>query len=99
VDSQKTSEELRPAPEIVGQILSYFVRNPRAADTLEGVVRWRLLENEVHRSFKETEIALKWLVEQGFLETVATGQYSQIFRLNATRCADATRFLAEARDH
>ena len=39
---------------IAKEILSYFLRNPQAADNLEGVARWRLLEQTVHRSVEET---------------------------------------------
>ena len=36
-----------PEPAKARAVLSYFFRHRRAADTLEGVVRWRLLEEQV----------------------------------------------------
>jgi hypothetical protein len=98
VDAPKPSEESKPRWEIVEQVLSYFLRNPKAIDTLEGVVRWRLLEEEVHRSFRQTELALHWLVAQGFVETLATRHSNEVFRLNATRREDAARLIAEAHE-
>ena len=92
------SEDSEPELEIVKQILNYFVRNPKAADTLEGIARWRLLEEQVHRSFQQTESALTWLVAKGFLEEVETGGASQIFRLAAQHQAEAARFLAEGHE-
>src|SRR5262245_38815654 len=79
--------------EIVKQILSYFLRNRNAADTLEGITRWRLLEEQIHRSLQETEIALVWLVEQRFLHEVKTVGTAPIFTLNPERQADALSFL------
>jgi hypothetical protein len=57
------------APKQAKEVLSYFLRNPQAADTLEGVARWRLLDEPVHRSVEEINQALEWLVAQGFLVT------------------------------
>jgi len=69
--------------DIATEILAYFARNPKAVDNLEGIVRWRLLEQVVHRTLDETREALDWLVHQGaLLETAAPG-YGPVFRLNA----------------
>ena len=97
-DSPLLPEDSEPELEIVKQILNYFVRNPKAADTLEGIARWRLLEEQVHRSFQQTESALTWLVAQGFLEEVETVGSSQIFRLAPQHQTEAARFLAEGRE-
>jgi hypothetical protein len=79
--------------DLVKQVLSYFVRNPDAADNLEGITRWRLLEEQIHRSLQETQVALTWLVEQGFLGEVKTPGATPIFRLNPERRADAISFV------
>jgi hypothetical protein len=75
-------------------ILSYFVRNPRAADSIEGVVRWRLLEEVVHRTTEETQRALDWLVAEGFLVESTSAGSGPIFHLNPERLGDAERFLS-----
>jgi hypothetical protein len=36
---------------VTKQIVSYFLRNPNAADTLEGIARWRLLEERIHQKY------------------------------------------------
>ncbi len=79
--------------EVAREILSYFLRNPRAVDSFEGVARWRLLDERIHRSLEETKQALWWLVTQGFLVEESTPLAGQIFRLNQKKRADATRFL------
>jgi hypothetical protein len=83
---------------VIKQVLGYFVRNPKTADTLEGIARWRLLEERVQKSLLQTEAAIDWLVEQGYLEEVmATGSKETIFRLNPERRSDAVRFLAKSK--
>jgi len=86
---------LRPEQEfdLVKQILSYFLRNPNAADSLEGITRWRLLEEQIHRNLQETEVALAWLVDEGFLDEIRNQGTTPIFRLNADRRADVPSFL------
>jgi hypothetical protein len=78
-------------------ILKYFMRNRQAADTYEGIVRWRLREETIHQVTEETQDALGWLVARGFLreERIALGP--SLFRLNPEKHAEAQAFLeAEA---
>jgi hypothetical protein len=75
------------------EILSYFIRNPRAADTLEGMVRWRLLSEVVHRKIDETRKALDWLVEQGLLLETRSPGVGPIFSLNPEKVPEAQRLL------
>jgi hypothetical protein len=94
VDSSLPPDDAGVELEIVKQILNYFLRNSKAADTLEGIARWRLLEEQVHRSFQQTESALAWLVKQGFLEEAETVGSSRIFRLAPQGREKVARFLA-----
>jgi hypothetical protein len=75
------------------EILSYFLRNPSAVDSLEGVARWRLLEEAIHRTVTETEGALKWLVEEGYLIEVEESHSRQVFRLNPEKATEAEALL------
>jgi hypothetical protein len=83
-----------PQHEIVKQILSYFVRHPRAVDSLAGVARWRLLEEQIYRSVQQTEAALEWLVAKGYLQDVRQAGTDRLYKLNLERRAEAVRFLA-----
>ena len=53
--------------EVVRDVLRYFVRNPEAADTIEGVARWRLLDQKIHDNLREVTRAIAWLVANGLL--------------------------------
>ena len=75
------------------EILRYFLRNPQAADSFEGVARWRLIEEVVQRRVEGTHQALSWLVRHGFLREVSTAGTGAIFSLNPERQAEAERFL------
>jgi len=91
--------ELMRRAEPARRILNYFMRNPQAADTYEGIVRWRLREELIHQITGETQDALGWLVSRGFLceESVAPGL--PLFRLNPDKSGEAQAFLqAEAEE-
>lgn len=90
--------DLQRMPAPIRQILSYFVRNPGAADSLEGIARWRLLEESIHRSVEETERALRWLTKEGYLVTIARSGTNRLFQLNAARQSDAELLLAGSGD-
>ena len=81
--------------ELAKQVLDYFLRNPHAADTLEGVARWRLLDETIHQAVEAIDRALEGLVSQGYLQQTATGCAGRIFCLNEGKRVEAERFLAE----
>lgn len=82
-------------PKVVTQILHYFRNNPEATDTLEGIARWRLLEEQIQRSLQETQQALEWLVAKGFLLEESRVSSGKLYRLNLDRAADISSFLAQ----
>ena len=84
--------------EIVKKILRYFLRNPQAADNLEGVARWRLLEENVHQTLVETQSALERLVAEGYLQIVSVPGSELIYVLNTTRHREAAEFAGTAGD-
>lgn len=88
------SADPEPSWDAVRDILSYFLRNPQAVDSVVGVSRWRVMEEQVHRSLEQTHTALAWLVSEGYLEDLGTASTGRIVRLNAERQAVAARFLA-----
>jgi hypothetical protein len=82
-----------PTSELAKEILSYFLRNPQAADSLEGVTRWRLLEERVHRELEDTDVALGWLVHHGFLVKASSLWTEAVYRLNESNRGDAEQFV------
>ncbi len=83
-------------PETARDVLSYFLRHPEAADSLEGVARWRLLEEALHRNLAQVERAVRWLVDEGFLLRDERAGTSVLFRLNLSRRDDARRLLGRS---
>lgn len=80
--------------EIARDILNYFLRNPQAADDLEGLARWRLLRETIHRSIEETDHAVEWLVAQGFLVKLSAPGSKAIFSLNFQNLGQAESFVS-----
>lgn len=81
--------------DVTRDILSYFLRNPHTADDLEGIARWRLMSETIRRSVEDTNKALEWLAEQGFLMRDATAGVGPIFRLNQVNRVRAEAFLTQ----
>jgi hypothetical protein len=65
--------------------MCYLLDNTAAADTLEGIARWRLTQQRIDRTVDETTAALELLVTRGFVEEVHTGVGPALFRLSAAR--------------
>jgi hypothetical protein len=82
-------------PKMVREVLEYFLRHPQAADTLEGVARWRLQAETIERTVGETDEALRWLVQQGFLCEHRKPGSAPIFALDGSRKSQAERLLSE----
>jgi len=84
----------RTVEDIAKDVLAYFLRNPQGADDLEGVARWRLLSQDVHRDVEDTSRALDWLVQRGYLDRVSRTGSAAIFHLRSGQRAEAEAFLA-----
>jgi hypothetical protein len=85
----------RHTDEIAEDVLSYFLRNPQAADNLEGIARWRLLSEAIHRTVEQTSQVLEWLVSQGILSKLTAAGSEPVYCLNRGRIADAEALLAK----
>jgi len=82
--------------DVTRAVLSYFLRHPRAADTLEGITRWRLMEEAVLRATQETDSALAWLVSAGFLRRTAVAGGAPVYSLAEERREEAERLFSGA---
>ena len=90
------SAEEENITEIAAQIMAHMLRNPDAVDSLEGLSRFRLLEERIQQSVADTEEALRWLVRMGWVLEEGTGQGARSYRLNPARAKDAIK-LGEKR--
>jgi hypothetical protein len=62
-------------------------------DNLEGLARWRLLDERIHRGLERVSRAVAWLVSRGVLLQEEAGTSSAVFRLNTARRADVDKLL------
>ena len=74
------------------------MRNPHAADTLEGIARWRLLEGVVDHMVEDTRQAIEWLIARGFLEVRSTAHSPPIYSLNHETAAQVRALLRRGLD-
>lgn len=82
--------------DVAREILSYFLRNPEAADSFDGIARWRLLEDIARRSIAATEEALAWLINEGYLRQQPLPGGKSLFRLNSEMREEAEQFVAKS---
>lgn len=90
----RVAEPTRRDEQVMRDILGYFVRNPQAADTLDGIVRFRVMDELLHRGVPETEEALERLVAGGLLRRENAPGTSALYRLDRDHVDDARRALA-----
>jgi hypothetical protein len=89
------SEPLQP--RLAKDVLRYYLTHPTAVDTCEGLARWRLLEEYVERTTRETEEALAWLVGHGFLDEITRPGGRTVFYMRPDRRFEAERFVESER--
>lgn len=85
-------EGQRADPAVIKEVLRYFIQHPHAADDLEGITRWRLVEHQIRQRVEETRRALAWLVDRHYLQRDVRGGPVPIFTLNPDK-VDAARAL------
>jgi hypothetical protein len=70
--------------DVAKEILGYFLHHPGAADSVEGIAQWRLQAERIERTVRETQDAVRWLVDNGYLEEVRTAS-EPVFMLKRDR--------------
>lgn len=78
---------------IARDILRYFLRNSQAADDLEGIVRFRMMDEQIHRNVSEARRTLNWLVSNELLLQEQAGTPNAIYRLNLAKRDAVESFL------
>ncbi|MGH9382804.1 MAG: hypothetical protein ACRD2N_00710 [Vicinamibacterales bacterium] len=84
----------RAQRELAIEIMSYFLRNPNAADDLHGIAGFRLLDEAIYRHVAHVSDALEWLVSVGWLIKMESTSSDPIFSLNAAARREAEEFVA-----
>lgn len=80
-------------PKISQQILAYLVEHPQAQDTLEGILHWWILEQELKNWRREVEAALAELVAQGLVLERPAGDGRAHYRINRRKTAQVRALL------
>ena len=70
---------------IARDILAYLIEHPESQDTLEGIMQWWLLEQEIKRWIDQVQAAIAELVASGFV-LERRGKDGRIhYRINRSR--------------
>ena len=80
---------------VARDILRYFLRNPEAVDSMTEIARWRLMQETVRRCVEDTQAALNWLIEEGYMREETRAGTERLFLLNPERRADAESFVED----
>lgn len=72
---EKDSEMRKQRVE--GLILTYLARNPTAEDTVDGILEWWLVNEEIRYRLQEAEAALAELTDRGVI-TRTVGEDSRV---------------------
>ena len=80
-------------PGRVKEVLSFFVRHPRCADSVEGVTRWRVRQEALRFTIEEVREALAWLAGRGVLLHEDVPGVPTLFRLNQAKTREAKQLL------
>ena len=85
---QQTNTDVEQAREI----LQYFMQHPQASDDLEGIARWRLLQQHVCRQVEQVQRALELLVQLELLRRYDTPASGKRYSLNPEKLNESERF-------
>ena len=71
--------------QIGNEILAYLVENPKAQDTLEGIVEWWLLERQIKFQTARVKEALSALIARGLILEKKGPDFQNHYRINQSK--------------
>lgn len=74
--------------EITNEIMTYLANHPNAADTLDGVAKWWLLDRADKLQLGQVKQALDELVAKGLVAAQKGGDSKIVYRVNRSRLED-----------
>lgn len=77
-------------------VLSYLLEHPKADDTVEGIVEWWLLKQEVQRRMAMVKEVLKELVHKGFVVETPRKDGRLHYRLNPGKRKEVQQLIASS---
>ena len=81
--------------DVAREILRFYLRNPEAADSVEGLARWRLLDERIYSTLDKVSRAVSWLVSQELLVKEPTSPCTSVFRLNESERKKSEGFVQQ----
>ncbi|HWP43514.1 MAG TPA: hypothetical protein VNO14_09790 [Blastocatellia bacterium] len=91
----KLSSRTAEPADIAKEILAYLASHPDAQDTMEGIVEWWLLEQEIRRSTALVNAALAELVSQGLVLERLGRDGRTHYRINRKKAARIRALLGK----
>lgn len=89
------SKIINPTTKLIEHdLLSYLLEHPRANDTVEGIVEWWLLKQEVQRRTAMVKEVLRDLVQKGFVIETPKKDGRLHYRLNPSKRKEVQRAVA-----
>lgn len=82
--------------KITHEILAYLVEHPEAQDTLEGIVGWWLLEQEIKRQTVKVKKALAELVAKGLVLERQGKDSRTFYRINKRKRKEIQSLLQKS---
>ena len=93
----KRSPPIIEPSEIAQDILAYLVEHPGAQDTVQGIVQWWLLEQEIQRRTAQVQAALAELVARGLVLERQGKDGRTRYRINRRRSAQIRELLNDGK--
>lgn len=84
--------------EVALKILNYLAENPKAADTVDGILQWWLLDRAIIEEEERVGQALNRLVERNLIVTVQAPDSRRHYQLNAERIEETRELIQEAKN-
>jgi len=85
--------------EVALKILRYLDHNPKAADTVEGILEWWLPKQSMYEEKRVVEQALDRMVSRSFLLAMQSSDARKHYRLNTDCIDEIRRLIRNAEDH
>ncbi|MCP4368359.1 MAG: hypothetical protein GY797_09665 [Deltaproteobacteria bacterium] len=91
----KSDESSTKKPQIAYEILAYLVEYPEAQDTLEGIVEWWLLEQQIKRQTTKVKKALAELVAKRLILERKGEDSRTHYRINRSKYKEIQALLEQ----
>lgn len=79
--------------QVEEDIVNYLLDHPEAKDTLEGIVRWWVMEQRIRREMLQVQQAIGELVQRGWLLERESADAKVHYRLNPAKTEEIATAL------